>query len=543
MGGKLPPVTAALERNIRAAAAFFAAMRAQRRFSVSAPQRRSGRIFFLAALVASAVSAAPVSAANVSFESRTEFNKGDYTVTTVRFEAAPGEANSVTASLVGDRTLRMSDPAAALTAGPGCTQTAERTVECPLPSELFVTLGDQDDAFSLGDVAVSLASLSAGEGSDSLTGGPGKDGLFGGGGRDVLRGGPGDDRLADEDGMTPDADVLDGGEGHDGADFADHPPTGMVIDLPQRRSSDGDALEGLEGFTLGDGDDIVIGTAAAESILAAGGVNRVDAGPGNDWLYGGGTLLGGDGDDDLECERTTPCIAAGSAGDDEMLGGGEDDDLDGGAGNDDLIGLAGNDVLNGGAGDDKLSGDYAEGVPGAGNDTLRGGDGADRLHGGFGEDVLEAGEGSDAVIALNSARDAIDCGTGRDSLLRDREDPRKPAGCERVRLGATLRLLNEVDVERYDRLVFVVEAECPDYAIDTCVGTAVLRDRRSNVLLGRVRYRSSYPAEPLEIPLNARGRKALRSGRRVVVRARGGDGTGGVRVVSRSYRLPSRAAR
>jgi hypothetical protein len=66
---------------------------------------------------------------------------------------------------------------------------------------------------------------------------------------------------------------------------------------------------------------------------------------------------------------------------------------------------------------------------------------------------------------------------------------------------------------------------------------AELRDGAGRVL-GRRRYTQTSASIPLEIPLNAAGRRALTKGRHtVVVRMRGGDGTGGSSIVSRRYRI------
>jgi hypothetical protein len=131
----------------------------------------------------------------------------------------------------------------------------------------------------------------------------------------------------------------------------------------------------------------------------------------------------------------------GLEGDDRLSGSPGADCIDGGPGNDRIAGLAGRDTLEGATGNDILTG-------GAGGDTLTGGPGADKLSGGAGADRLAdvaeryeadsfapgvtrvaAGAGADRVDSANGRRDLVNCGTGRDRVLADRED--KLAGCER----------------------------------------------------------------------------------------------------------------
>ncbi|HEX7083575.1 MAG TPA: hypothetical protein VF186_05640 [Gaiellaceae bacterium] len=97
-----------------------------------------------------------------------------------------------------------------------------------------------------------------------------------------------------------------------------------------------------------------------------------------------------------------------------IVGTAKADYLPGGGGNDTIDGRGGNDTILGGAGDDVLRG-------GAGNDVIDGGPGNDRIFGGPGGDTIRAADG---------AVDTIDCGTGHDHAIVDRDD--KLVGCELV---------------------------------------------------------------------------------------------------------------
>jgi Ca2+-binding RTX toxin-like protein len=91
---------------------------------------------------------------------------------------------------------------------------------------------------------------------------------------------------------------------------------------------------------------------------------------------------------------------------------------------DTIVGTAKADRLSGGAGNDRISGgggnDRVDGGPG--NDTLNGGPGNDQLTGGPGQDRISGGPGNDTILARDRARDTIDCGSGRDTVVADRVD-------------------------------------------------------------------------------------------------------------------------
>jgi Ca2+-binding RTX toxin-like protein len=165
------------------------------------------------------------------------------------------------------------------------------------------------------------------------------------------------------------------------------------------------ASEGVVVFAR-DGDDLIAGTAYADSLFGEndndvlfgeGGDDVLDGGNGADLLIGGGGadwLFGRAGEDALY----------GDSGDDELWGASEKDHLEGGAGDD---------YLNGGDGDDEIFGDvepsdrYPMGPPGpyrgTDDDELVGGFGNDHLHGGPGSDVLFGGPGYDTLTGGTGA--------------------------------------------------------------------------------------------------------------------------------------------
>ena len=127
---------------------------------------------------------------------------------------------------------------------------------------------------------------------------------------------------------------------------------------------------------------IVIESLGGNDIVRVSGGNYplnalalVDAGAGNDVVFGGNADNAMDGGD----------------GDDVLLGSIALDLIFGGAGNDTILGLAGDDVLFGQAGSDTIYG-------ADGHDILFGNDGADWLYGGNGVDILHGGAGADALL-------------------------------------------------------------------------------------------------------------------------------------------------
>lgn len=128
-----------------------------------------------------------------------------------------------------------------------------------------------------------------------------------------------------------------------------------------------------------------------------------------------------------------PLTVEGGPGDDTITGSPVADILDGGDGNDVIDGGEGNDVITGGFGDDHLTGgDGNDTIRGnAGKDVIDGGDGDDDIDGGIGDDhiiggkgkdILKGDAGDDTIDARDGEADTINCGLGRDTLLRGSND-------------------------------------------------------------------------------------------------------------------------
>ncbi|AXI48635.1 type I secretion protein [Sulfitobacter sp. SK012] len=235
------------------------------------------------------------------------------------------------------------------------------------------------------------------------------------------------------------------------------------LDIAALRSIYG-TTAGTAGWTVSTVNNIpvIIASDRSEVVMAAGQGSRVEAGRGDDTVYGregndllfGGsgddTISGGDGNDrvyggsgddliytDLEVYNTLGGhdSAAGGYGNDHIyLGYGNDrstgqaghDTLEGGYGNDSLNGSIGNDSLLGQQGDDRIfGGSGQDSIYGSvGNDTLNGHtdhdilfgeSGNDVMLGGLGDDTLDGGSGDDVIFG-NDGDDMITGGRGADGL-------------------------------------------------------------------------------------------------------------------------------
>jgi len=233
---------------------------------------------------------------------------------------------------------------------------------------------------------------------EAITGGAAADVLNGNNGANTLNGGPGDDVL---DGALG-ADVLIGGGGVDSVSYANRTED-LSITL-DGLADDGEAGEAdnvnadIENVTGGLGDDVIRGSAAANTLFG---------GPGDDILDGAGgadLLSGGIGVDTVDYSLRLLGVSV---------------DLDGIP--DDGEPSEGDNVVT----------DIENILGGSGPDTLRGGGGPNRLSGGAGADIIdglsgtdtiEGGEGSDTIQAKDGATDVISCGDGNDTLTRDIQD-------------------------------------------------------------------------------------------------------------------------
>ena len=259
-------------------------------------------------------------------------------------------------------------------------------------------VGNSGDDFIAGNSAANrLLGL---DGNDLIRAGSAADTVLGGIGDDVIRGQDGDDRLYG----GPGADFIDGGAGLDTVSLAQE-GIGVVAFLDGTPGGTGDRFVDIEIVEGSVGDDVVTGTAAAETLsgwlgndtlMGGSGGDRLDGSSGNDWLFGG---FGRD-------------MLTGSRGADQLTGGDGRDILDGGPGEDwtrydDATAGVSVRIYDGTASDgDTLTaiehiaggrfGDYLAGNSGVNH--ILGGDGADQIRGGSADDVLVGGAGADLIF-------------------------------------------------------------------------------------------------------------------------------------------------
>ncbi|MFB2531728.1 Hint domain-containing protein [Paracoccus sp. p3-h83] len=226
-------------------------------------------------------------------------------------------------------------------------------------------------------------------------------------GNDTIRSGAGNDTVYAGAG----ADTVDGGAGNDVI-------FGFGDTLNGADDGANDTLLGNTGSDKlygGAGNDVLYGDDTLGNSTVSPGNDTIDGGAGNDTIIGGqggDSVSGGDNDDLIYGDTTTPTDTAGGA--DTLLGGAGKDTIYGGAGNDTIDGGTDNDTLYGGGGDDTVSGGDGHDFINAdsGNDLVFGGAGDDSILGGAGNDTMYGQDGSDTIIS--AAGDLSDGGADND---------------------------------------------------------------------------------------------------------------------------------
>jgi Ca2+-binding RTX toxin-like protein len=258
-------------------------------------------------------------------------------------------------------------------------------------------------------------------GNDIMDGGAGNDWLAGGAGNDKITGGTGDDFIYGFGG----ADTMDGGEGIDTLEYGI--PVGgdgfLTIDLQANTvvvsgkdqdlidEAKGDKIKNFENIEADDSNDTLRGTAGVNEIVGGGGNDLIEGRAGADDLDGEGN--GGAGDTvSYEGSSQGVTVDLTAAGPQVSKGDADGDILDD---FENILGSAKDDALTGGNGDNTIAG-------GKGNDSIQGDDGSDILDGGEGVDTLDYSYSADAThtVTLGLAnvvtKDTGDGGDDQDSV-------------------------------------------------------------------------------------------------------------------------------
>lgn len=255
-------------------------------------------------------------------------------------------------------------------------------------------------------------------GNDLIRGTAGDDTIFGNAGNDIISGGAGADSLMGGDGndiVQADKDDVwfSGGAGTDTLVFVGE--GALDYSLEQGAFENVEASFGNDKIYGTDGANIINLGAGDDFAQGFGGNDVITGGDGAD------ILMGMDGDDRIIIDQFDTWFSGGAGVDTLVFTGqgalnyslaqGEFENVDAGAGDDIIYGTDGANVINLGAGND-----YAQGF--AGNDTINGGDGADELQGMEGNDYLNGGAGNDTLIGGSGVdRFLLANVSGIDSLL------------------------------------------------------------------------------------------------------------------------------
>ena len=283
-------------------------------------------------LVGMGLGPSAASAATVSVTPDAEFQSFNE----VRYVAAPGEVNDLTAHYAADaRSVTVTDLGAVISPRDSCRSLSAHSAVCtvadppPYPAGPYLQsvnalLGDMNDraiTTRTGPYVIGGIDAFGGPGDDVLTGSPTEDVLDGGGGTDVITGGDGGDKLSDGDRdganarLRPDADRLDGGPGLDTLSYSQR-TQGVVVDLatddPVGKPGEGDIASGFERVTGGNGNDRLAGDGESNYLDGGGGSNLLIGRGGDDFLLNasGGAVRCGSGTDGVTNTRARTHVPA-----------------------------------------------------------------------------------------------------------------------------------------------------------------------------------------------------------------------------------------
>jgi Ca2+-binding RTX toxin-like protein len=193
----------------------------------------------------------------------------------------------------------------------------------------------------------------------------------------------------------------------------------------------------------------------ADTIRAAGSVNTISAGGGNDSVWENGNGVGsvkGDGGNDKLYSFEAAANIQGGTGNDLLTTSSArlTNLLNGGDGDDELVATGGGEgTINGGTDDDVIVldtpfGGWTANADG-GNDIVAGSDGRDTVFSGGGSDLID--------VSGDGGQDTVDCGSGADVVVYDTGDTIS-RNCE-IRYRGSIGTIPQVQDARDDAAVFV----------------------------------------------------------------------------------------
>lgn len=231
----------------------------------------------------------------------------------------------------------------------------------------------------------------------------------------TLKGTSGDDRFV----VTLESTKVDAGAGFDIVQSSVSWTMPVGVELLQLTGPNAIDATGCEG------DDRIIGNAAANLIDGKAGHDYLDGGAGHDLLRGGvgdDTLKGGDGNDTLDGGSGVDRLEGGGGNDTYVLSNADDVIVEGADGGTDAVESSVTITLASNVENLILTGSAA--VNGTGNalgNQITGNSAANTLSGGLGRDTLLGGGGADRLIG-GSSRDVLDGGAGVDTLVGNSGD-------------------------------------------------------------------------------------------------------------------------
>jgi Ca2+-binding RTX toxin-like protein len=188
---------------------------------------------------------------------------------------------------------------------------------------------------------------------------------------------------------------------------------------------------GDDQLYAGDGQNTLYGGVGNDYLHSTGTGSYLDAGDGDDSLYGSGTLIGGTGNDTLNSQTTNASLDGGSGNDLYYM---SDNNTSGtntiadASGNDTVsfwysspssatfvinLDTTGTEVTSGSYSIDWAQGIIENIIAGSGNDSIAGSSADNMLNGGYGNDTIDGGSGNDTLLGY-VGYDSILGGVGDD---------------------------------------------------------------------------------------------------------------------------------
>jgi hypothetical protein len=268
------------------------------------------------ALLTAAIAMCGSATASASTVALSDFDDDGIIFTTLKYDAAAGEANQLVITVSEDhKSATVTDPGATITAGQDCKLDTPNQATCKATGgdgagiwDIRANLGDQNDTATITGEQGGTYFGNGGAGDDELLGGDGSTELNGGPGADKLTAGKGVARLIEGDpDSDPRPDILEGAGTYGSTASYEGRTAPVTIDLRTGTggaAGENDVLHHITSAEGGAGDDTLFAGSETIRLAGNGGDDTFDSTEGNteyDGFYEAIDLVGGKGVDNFTC--------------------------------------------------------------------------------------------------------------------------------------------------------------------------------------------------------------------------------------------------